>query len=241
MKICAAQLQPEAGKIDHNIRKHLLLIERAVAAGADCIVFPELSVTGYEPEIVQELAKGIHDAHFDIFQQFSNEHTISICIGMPTSHNGGVLISMLIFQPRQPRQIYSKRYLHEDEIPYFIPGNQPFIFTIKNHSIAPAICYESLLVQHAEQVIAMGAGIYLASVAKPQRSLDKAFLHYSTIAKKYSMPVVMANSLGPSDNFVSAGQSAVWNAEGELLGKLDDANEGIIVFDTSNEKIDLFN
>ncbi len=41
---------------------------------------------------------------------------------MPVKSNEGILISMLIFQPRTQRQIYSKQHLHADEYPYFVNG-----------------------------------------------------------------------------------------------------------------------
>ena len=46
------------------------------------------------------------------------------------------------------------------------------------------------------------------------------------------MTVVMSNCVGPSDNFVEAGSSAIWNSQGELVGQLDAKKEGVLVFDT---------
>jgi predicted amidohydrolase len=46
------------------------------------------------------------------------------------------------------------------------------------------------------------------------------------------MTVVMSNCVGPSDNFVGAGSSAIWNSQGELVGQLDAKKEGVLVFDT---------
>jgi predicted amidohydrolase len=49
MKICAAQTRPVRGDIQTNIDNHKKLIDLAVSNGADIIIFPELSLTGYEP------------------------------------------------------------------------------------------------------------------------------------------------------------------------------------------------
>ena len=51
MKICAAQTRPVKGNIQQNIENHKKLINLAVVNGADIIIFPELSITGYEPEL----------------------------------------------------------------------------------------------------------------------------------------------------------------------------------------------
>jgi predicted amidohydrolase len=48
----------------------------------------------------------------------------------------------------------------------------------------------------------------------------------------------MANSVGFCDNFLSVGQSSVWNKKGELVGQLDDKSEGVLVFDTETEEIE---
>lgn len=237
MKICAAQTKPFKGDIDRNIVSHNRLIDLAVSFKTDIIVFPELSLTGYEPILSQKLATNQNDKRLDIFQTISETNSITICVGLPTKSNSGIQISMIIFQPNKARQTYSKQHLHSDEHPYFVNGQQQVILTIDNHKIAPAICYESLLLEHSKKVFKSGAGIYIASVAKSANGLTKAFKHYPDIAKKYSMIVLMSNCLGHCDNFESVGKSSIWNKNGLLLGQLNDINEGILIIDTETEKI----
>ena len=62
-------------------------------------------------------------------------------------------------------------------------------------------------------------------------------VHYPTIAKKYSMPVLMSNCVGFCDNFQSVGKSAVWTKQGILNGQLDDQSEGVLIFDTETEEV----
>lgn len=45
-RIALAQMDPVLGDLGANITKHLLLADRAAAAGAQVIIFPELSLTG---------------------------------------------------------------------------------------------------------------------------------------------------------------------------------------------------
>ena len=144
---------------------------------------------------------------------------------------------MLIFQPDSPRQTYSKQQLHSDEFPYFVSGDNQIILTIKNNKIAPAICYESLQTSHSDKANQLGADIYVASVAKSQNGIDKAINHYPSIAKKFSIPVLMSNCVGFFDNFQSVGKSSVWTKQGNLVGQLDDNQEGILIFDTETEEI----
>lgn len=51
------------------------------------------------------------------------------------------------------------------------------------------------------------------------------------------MTVLMANCLGPSDDFVTVGQSAIWNRHGELVGQLNDEQEGLVMIDTKTDEI----
>lgn len=231
MKIAVAQTRAIKGDVQKNIENHKKLIDLAASCGAGIIVFPELSLTGYEPELSKELASNQEDVRFDDFQKISDNSEIMIGVGMPTKSNAGTQISMIIFQPNQPRQTYSKQYLHEDEYPYFVRGKQQVFLSVNNHKIAPAICYESLLPEHAEYAFKNGAGIYIASVAKSANGVQKALKHFPEIARKYSITVLMANCVGHCDNFESIGNTSVWNNKGMLAGQLNNTNEGIIVFD----------
>lgn len=236
MKIAIAQTKPIKGDIPANINIHKKLIDLALSYKTGIIFFPELSLTGYEPELAKKLASNQDDKEFDIFQEISNKSEMAIALGLPTKANSGTRISMIIFQPGTARQTYSKQQLHADEFPFFVTGEQQIILTIDNKKIAPAICYESLQANHSENAHKLGAEIYAASVAKPQTGIDKAMIHYPEVAMKFSIPVLMSNCVGFCDNFESAGQSAVWTKKGNIAGQLDKKSEGILIFDTETEK-----
>ena len=237
MNIAIAQIKPLKGDISANIEKHIKFIELAVSLNANAVFFPELSLTAYEPELAKDLATRKDDKRFDVFQEISDLKNITIGVGFPLKTESGIQISMLIFQPNKESISYSKQLLHEDELPYFENGKGQEIIEIDNQKIIPAICYESLQTEHAQKASELGGEIYLASVAKSQNGIEKAFVHYPNIAKKYNMPVLMANCIGECDNFVSVGYSAVWTKEGKLANQLDNKNEGIIIFNTETEKI----
>lgn len=237
MKICIAQTAPIKGNVLANIEAHKKFIELALTFNANAIFFPELSLTGYEPELAKELATNPNDIRLDVFQEISDINNIVIGVGMPTATVSKIRISMIIFEPNKPRQTYSKQQLHSDEFPYFANGESQVIIKTNGKNIIPAICYESLQSTHAENAFKLGADVYLASVAKPANGIAKAFENYPKIAKQYAMPILMANCIGFYDNFMSVGNSAVWTKEGKLVGLLDDKTEGVLIFDTETEKI----
>ncbi len=237
MKICIAQTEPIRGNIAANIDAHRKFIELGLTLHADAIFFPELSLTGYEPELAKNLATNQNDIRLDIFQETSNINNIIIGLGIPTATNSHIRISMILFEPNKPRQTYSKQQLHSDEYPYFENGVEQVIIKTNDKNIAPAICYESLQPTHVEMAHQLGANIYLASVAKSAKGVEKAYAYYPKIAKQYKMPVLMANYVGFCDNFLCDGQTAVWTKEGILLGQLDNKTEGLLIFDTETEAL----
>lgn len=237
MKICAIQTRPVKGDFEKNIESHKRLIDIAASNDAEIIIFPELSITSYESVSAKDWATHQNDKRFDEFQKISDAKQVVIGIGVPTTSEAGVLISMIIFQPFQPRRVYSKQHLHFDELPYFVNGRDEVLLTVKDAKAVPAICYESLLPEHSEKAFKNGVNVYLASVAKSAVGVEKACQHYSEIARKYSMIVLMSNCLGRCDDFESVGKSAVWNSDGVLAGQLDDRHEGILIFDTETQKL----
>ncbi|UFH52641.1 carbon-nitrogen hydrolase family protein [Spirosoma sp. KNUC1025] len=235
MKISVAQTRPGKGAIQQNIEQHKKLIDLAVTYGVDTIIFPELSLTGYEPTLAKELATDYTDDRFDDFQLISDRNQITIGVGMPTTTEAGIRISMLIFQPEKPRQLYSKQHLHADEYPYFVGGQEPVLLAAG--AIALAICYELSVPEHAGQAFQSGATVYMASVAKTASGVEKAVDRLAEIARTYSMTVLMANCVGYCDNVVCGGKSSIWNSKGELVGQLTDMDMGILILDTDTSDV----
>jgi predicted amidohydrolase len=234
MKICVAQTRPTKGDIQSNIANHKKLLDLAISNGAGTVIFPELSLTGYEPALSKELATSQDDSSFDDFQKISDEKHVTIGVGTPVKNNEGILIAMIIFQPNKPRLTYFKQYLHEDELPYFING--PTQAPLAKNKTALAICYELSVPEHSEDAFENGAEIYIASVAKSVSGVEKAIKTLGDIAKKYSMMVLMSNCIGYCDNFECGGKTSIWNNKGLLVAQLNDRNEGVLIIDTDTQQ-----
>ena len=237
MKICVAQTRPIKGDIPGNIDNHKKLIELAVSNGADIIVFPELSLTGYEPTLAKKLATNTEDSRFDDFQKISDTRQVIIGVGVPIKNETGICISMILFHPGKIRQTYSKRFLHSDEEGFFIPGQNSSAIINNKPNMALAICYELSVPEHAENASKSGADIYIASVAKSITGIDNALHRLSGIADKYGMTVLMSNCIGQSDGTECAGRTSIWNSKGILIGQLDGKNEGILIIDLDTKEI----
>lgn len=232
MKLCVAQARAVKGDILTNIENHKKIIHLAVTHGADAIIFPELSITGYEPTLAHYLATELHDERLDIFQSISDEHQVTIGVGIPLRTTAGVTISMVLFQPQVPRHVYAKKYLHADEAPYFVSGQSTISLLGEDGDVALAICYELSVPQHVEDAYKCGAQFYLASSVKSTGGIDKAIERLSAIGCEYDMMVLLSNAVGESDGFQCAGKSAVWDSTGAVVEQLDDSSEGILILDT---------
>lgn len=68
MKLIAAQILPVPGEYEKNITRHIDVIHLAASQGANLVLFPELSLTGYEPRLAEVLAVHPSDGRFDEFQ-----------------------------------------------------------------------------------------------------------------------------------------------------------------------------
>lgn len=164
MKIGIVQFEPEKGNIERNIEIHIYWIKQAINQHTDLIVFPELSLTGYEPELARSLSTNQNDKRLDCFQMLSDENNITIGVGLPTRKVDALNISMIIFQPRKGRMTYSKQYLYPTEVATFKAGNNPLVLEFETEIVAPAICYELSNMEHYEFAAQNNATVYLASV-----------------------------------------------------------------------------
>ncbi|WP_431158669.1 carbon-nitrogen hydrolase family protein [Winogradskyella poriferorum] len=234
MNICLAQSKSFKGDIAKNITHHLYLIDKAIENCSDLIVFPELSITGYEPSLAKTLATNANDVRFKVFQDKADQHQITIAIGVPLTAEKGITISLVFYRPHTHPIVYAKQKLHDDELPYFVQGQKNPLAKINNKVIAFGICYETMFCEPFEEAICNNSDAYIASVAKPMHDISRATTHYSTMAKTHGIPVLMCNSIGPSEDFFCAGQSAIWDKTGKSLGTLDASHEGLLIFHLDN-------
>ena len=235
MKISVAQIKPFKGAIEKNITTHLELIELAITEKVSAVFFPELSITGYEPELAKSLATTQNDQRFDVFQKISDLSNVTIGFGSPTVGISKPLVSMILFQPNKERMTYSKQYLYQGEEQYFENGKKPCFIQIDNHKIAPAICYESSVSEHCDAAISQSATIYVAAVMTSPSGINKNLNVLSNLAKKHEIIVLMSNFVGISRGCESAGRSSIWNQKGELKEQMNPTDEELLIYDTDTD------
>jgi len=237
MRVAIAQIEAIKGNIEKNIENHLKWIKQAIQNNSDMLVFPELSVTGYEPDLAEKLATNQDDTRLDEIQSLSDKNGITIGVGLPTKDHSDTFVSMIIFQPHKERITYSKQYLYPPEEPIFKAGKNPLVLNFETEIVSPAICYETSNKAHCEFAKRNKATIYVASVLSSINGIDTELKKLSDIAKNNNLVAFMANYVGESGGYKCAGKSSVWDTTGKLIGQLDTEAEGILIYDTETKEI----
>ena len=184
MRISVAQIESLKGDIANNIIKHKKAIHLAIKNEVEVIIFPELSLTGYEPTLARKLTINEKDNRLKEFQEIANTHSITIGLGAPTQNDAGICISLIVFQPNKEIYTYSKEFLHPDEEDFFVSGKNKTNLIGKENNIALAICYEISVPEHSEKSLTKGVDVYIASVAKGKSGVDSAKNTLPKTAKK---------------------------------------------------------
>ena len=237
MRVAIAQIEAIKGNVEKNIENHLKWIKQAILNNADMLVFPELSVTGYEPDLAENLATNQDDTRLDDIQNLSDRNGIAIGVGLPTKDESDVFVSMIIFQPHKERITYSKQYLYPPEESIFKAGKNPLVLNFETEVVSPAICYEISNKAHCEFAKRNKATLYIASVLSSINGIDADMKKLSDIAKHNNLVTFMANYVGESGGYKCAGKSSVWDTTGKLIGQLDCETEGILIYDTETKEI----
>lgn len=227
--IAAAQIGAVKGDIAENIERHLKLVRLAAANQVRMVVFPELSLTGYEPELVGELAMEMDDPRLAPLKQAAVEHDLVIVAGTPLRNHGAKpYIGFLVLDPVKTTA-YHKYHLHPGEERYFIPGeSESHLIHRDGETIGLAICYDVNHPSHATAAAESGATIYAAGVLMMSGYGD-AVKQMQQYARQHHLAVLMANYNAPTGGYIPAGQSAVWDNMGNLLAKASQSDDALVL------------
>lgn len=233
MLLAAAQTKPVDNDFAANLQTHLRLCEDAAGKGVQLILFPEMSLTGYLLETAAQMAITPDDARLAPLQALAVKHQLTIIAGAPVRTGNQLHIGSFIFQPDGQTALYTKQFLHGDEVNYFT-GSSSYnpMLHIGNERVASAICADLTHPEHPEAAHRKLATLYAAGIFYTPSGIAEAYEQLSGYAKTYRMHVLMANYSGPSCNFEAAGTSAFWNTDGKLVAALDKDSEGLLVVES---------
>jgi predicted amidohydrolase len=236
MILASAQTKPKRGDINKNLVDHYRLIKVAAMNGANLIVFPEMSITGYERENAFSLAFSPSDSRLDELIKLAEDYNITIIAGAPIKINSDLFIGEFIIQPEKSLMIYTKQFLHPGEEEYYKSSfdHNPII-KMNNKNISLAICADIDNPLHPENASKVDSSVYISSIFFSPDGIPSAHNLLSNYAKKYSMSVLMSNYSGDSWGQPSGGRSAFWDKNGRLIAEMNDSNSGLLIIENKND------
>lgn len=233
MRIGLAQIRSVTGEVEANVAHHIRVAKAAVTAGAELVVFPELSLTNYEPEVATALPLGLDDERLRPLRDLAEETSVRLAVGAPVSTTALPAIAMIILDPERDPTVIGKGYLHEDERQWFSEwaGSSVWEGRIR---VGMAICYEISVDEHLATLQAAGPDLYLASVAKTPKGMEAARRSLSDNAKRLGVPGLLVNSVGSCEGVLAGGGSCICAPDGTTVAALGPSAEGVLVFDTES-------
>jgi predicted amidohydrolase len=246
-KIALAQIGAVLGDIEKNVKHHLQLAAKAKAEGADAIIFPELSLTGYTlRDLNNEVALDPQTSPFlDGLRKLSKEITI-ICGGVERNKSGGVSNAAFVFEDGECKHIHRKIYpptygIFEEER-YFLAGNNALAFESSRLGRIGILVCEDLWHPSLPYMLSyQGAQLIITIAASPTRlgigESAKADIpvnysinseHHIAYARLFSIYLAFVNRIGVEDGVNFWGGSQLVSPGGEVIKRASFFDEDLL-------------
>jgi predicted amidohydrolase len=190
-----------------------------VAARARIVVFPELSLTGYELDAAL-VEPG--DAALDPIAASCASTGSTALVGAPVPGPGGrAYIAMLEVSPGGVSVLYRKQWIGGDEAVRFSPGDEPTVFEVDGWRLGVGICRDTGIDEHVERMAGLSIDAYLAGLVHRSDELAEQERRAVSIARRCRAYVALASFAGPTGGGYhhTAGSSAIWSPTGEVLAQ----------------------
>ena len=236
-RLALVQMNATIGDLDGNAAKILDGIERAKAAKADLVAFPELAIAGYPPEDLLLKPAFVNANEQALEKVAASVEGIVAVIGF--AHlDGDLYNAAAVCADGEVKAIYHKHHLPTygvfDEDRYFRRGDQAPVFEIAGTKVGVCICED---IWHAtgpaEWESAMGAEIIVNINGSPYRLGidDYRRRMLATRASDYVVALAYVNMVGGQDELVFDGASLVFDADGNLIASAPGFQEDMLVVD----------
>lgn len=234
--IAAAQSSSVKGDITQNVRRHAEFVVRAAEHQANVVVFPELSLTGYEPTMAAELAIDARNDQLAPLKQLSDQRGVTIIAGCPIrSDQAKPYIGAFIIRPQLPIEVYRKRFLHPGEEQHFIPSDDVVVCDCHGRAVGIAICADISNPRHPADASQQNATIYAAGLAFTPKGIAEAEAAMSGYARRFRFLAVMANYASATGGLPMAGKSAIWDETGTLVAQAAATGESVVLAKSTSQ------
>ncbi len=217
LKLAAAQSPSQRGDLKKNVSEHVRFIDAAGSMGVDLLIFPELSLTGYELDLASAQPLSRDDPSIEPLRKAATKHDMQVLVGGPLQSGLAKPYLAAFLLSSGPTICYAKMHVHESEQPYFASGEQGCTVDLRGATIGVAICADTAFSSHAAEAAARGAQLYVASVLKTESEFSAHAERLAEYAVRHRMAVLTSNYADDSGGSVSAGRSGFWDEQGRLV------------------------
>jgi len=248
LRVALAQVAPSLGDVAANVELHRQTIERAVADGAELIVFPELALTGYVlHDLVPEVAQRADSQVLDLLARASG--SIDVVTGFVEEGSGYRFYNSAAYFSRGKlvhlhRKIYLPTYGMFQEGREFSPGEQLRGFESPHGPAGILICEDLwhqtlswLLAQEgAELILGLSSGPTRGT--RPDRRITSLAVWQELLqvtAQFLTAYLIYVNRVGCEDGLAFGGGSMVVDPFGRVVGTLEPLEEGLLTVQLEDE------
>lgn len=221
LRVAAAQSPSAPGDVARNVQTHLAFVRAAVHERVLVLVFPELSLTGYEPNLLAANVLSADHPALAPLRQSAQQHGITLVVGAPAAPVvAGALpaIGAWVLGADGSVALYRKRHLHPSEERFASAGTDDAqVLLLAGEPTALAVCADITHPEHAMAASNAGAALYAAGVLISEKAFGAESALLQGYARDHDMAVLVANYSGPSGGYVSAGRSAFWAPGGHCV------------------------
>jgi NAD+ synthase (glutamine-hydrolysing) len=237
LRIALAQVNTTVGDIEGNMRLIREWINRGREAGAQLVMFPEQTVTGYPAEDLW-LKPHFLDAARRALEQIASEISgVVAVVGFP-EHEAATHNSAAVLADGGIQALYRKTLLPNygvfDERRYFEPGDAPALVEVAEVRVGLTICEDIWYPGPPASVEALaGASLIVNPSASPYHRGKGIFRErmISNRARETGAAFAMCNLVGGQDELVFDGHSLVVSSGGETLARGAQFAEELVVCD----------
>lgn len=244
LNVALAQIYPKLGDVRANLTKHLDFIAQAVAQQADLIIFPELSLTGYQvQDLVAEVALRAQPDEAPFAALLEASRNIDIVFGFvheDARHRfyvaqaylaGGEIVHI-------HHKLYLPTYTMFDEGRYFSAGDQVRAFDTRFGRMGILVCEDFWHMSPPYLLWMDGADLLLFASSSPSRGLDAddrlsdlrwVELVNQAYAGLFTSYIVHVNRVGYEDGKNFWGGSSIADPNGEFVTGNHYFDEALIV------------